>query len=345
MAYSTGTAATPIDLVNDLATFIEANGWTRDSLANEGSGRRYHAHRSGQYLNMRGYVNEQPSSSLLDEGGATFSSPPAGVYSVAMNLGTAYSGATAWFNQTGVPTRSPKYHAVGAVDLTVSMTYHFFAQNSGDQIFAIVEYGTGKFQWFGFGVMTKYGSWTGGDFLFGSMRGVGTPVTSYSRIGGPYKFFPAASTYAPFGDNPGVPSFVNVDVDAETGWHEALSMDNSAVSGRRVVDINVQAQIPFAVSSPNSVNSIAPMLPIKIYVCRNAVTGMAPNGQDIGTLTPLGEIPGFFACWIENFVPGQQVTLGSENYRVFPWCGKGSTGTDFSTSDRFSGYYGFAVKE
>lgn len=342
MAYSTATAATPTALVNDLATFIEANGWTRDSLIAEASGRRYHAHRSGQYLNMRGYINEQPSSSLLHENGSS-TAPPTGVYSVAMNLSTAYSGATTWFNQTGVLTRTGAYHAVGATDLSASMTYHFFAQNSGDQIFVVIEYASGKYQWFGFGIMTKSGTWTGGDFMFGSNRGTGTIASNASRIGGPYKFYNIGNTLTPFSDNPGPPSFVKVDVDAETGWHEALSADNFAPTKRRVVDMNVGLQTVMSSGSPNSVNSVSVFAPVKICVSRTAAGGMSA-GTSVN-YAPLGEIPGFFTCWIENFVPGQQVTFGSEDYRVFPWCGKGTSATNFNTSTRLSGYFGFAIKE
>lgn len=341
MAYDTGSATDTIDLVNKFATFVEANGWTRDSLANEASGRRYHAHNGSQYVNMRGYLNETPSSSLMEDNGTGFQNPPAGCYSVALNIGTAYNGANPWFQQTGAATRSGEYTTVGISLLTASMTYHFFTQNSGDQVFAVVEYASGKYQWFGFGVMEKYGSWTGGEFMFGSTRGVGATISS--RIGGPYKYHQTSTRATIMQDNSGIPSHATVDVDSETGWHEALSGDNSTPSARRLIDINSRVHAALDNTSPNSVNAVAPFMPYKIYVSRSAASGMA-SGAGLG-FTPLGEIPGFYSCWIENFVPAQQVTLGSDDYRVFPWCGKGATETDFNTSTRLSAFYGFAIKE
>ena len=83
MAYSTGTATDVVDLVNKLATFIEANGWTRDDLSNEGTGRRYHAHRGAQYLNMRAYLNEDPSSEIVADDDPVFAAVTAAPATIA----------------------------------------------------------------------------------------------------------------------------------------------------------------------------------------------------------------------------------------------------------------------
>ena len=342
MAYSSGTSTDVVDLVNDFATFIEANGWTRDDLSNEGTGRRYHAHRGSQYLNMRAYLNETPSAEI-DQAAA-------GCYGVAFNIGTGYSGATAWHKQAGAPPFSSLYLTAGISKATGAInSYHFFAHNSGDQIFAVVEYASGQYQYIGFGLMEKYGTFTGGDFMFGSTEGV--RATFSGQCGAPFQAqLPSGSPTSPIAighESRGVIALATVTVDAESGWHTASAMD-SGNSQRRIVNINSLPYLHEVLASPNSINGVAALHPMKLYVSRTASSGQHNlSGQN---LAPLGEIPNFFPCSIASFTPAQQVTFGATNYRVFPTAAKGLTYVSYNDgsstpANRTSGYFGFAIKE
>lgn len=325
MAYETGTATGVIDLVNKFATFIEANGWTRDTLADDGSGRRYHAHRGLQYLNMRGYVNEAP--------GANFdSATSSGVYSVAFNIGTAYSGATTWYNQTGVPIGTSTTYGCAGMTLTSGAitAYHFFAHNSGDQVYAVIERASGFYTYLGFGLLTKYGSFTGGDIFFGGQSGV-----TASTDGG-FAFLGWTSYSS--GQSKG---YVKVDVDSQAGWHWGAG---ESYQGRdttlRYVRDDTHGSLYTIGQQPNTHNGLSVVRPVKVRVEREA-THLSTTA-----LSPIGEIPNIGTFVIaDSIVPGQQVTYGSENYRVFPYFAKDTNVGYTQRQTTHSGREGWAIKE
>lgn len=333
--YETNTYTDPTDLVNKFAVFIEANGWTRDDLSNEGSGRRYHAHRGSQYLNMRAFINESPpSGATIADGGST------NVYSVAFNIGTGYSGASAWYGQAGVPTNSSgRPRSAGIQDILTTGTYHFFAHNSGDQIVVVVEYASGYYDRLYFGLLEKYGTWTGGDYFGGSRTGVQRAATTTPVP--PFGFFRGSHNGGELSANMGETiALVNVDVDAETGWH----WNTRALYGaarRTLRDFhNINAFAAGNAIQPNTTNSLAVMFPVIAYVNRST------TDANTTTASPIGEIPKVFYINLATLVPGQQITLGSTDYRVFPFWKKNSGKALPATGvSGHSGWYGFAVEE
>lgn len=330
MAYETGAATGVVDLVNKFATFIEANGWTRDDLSNEGTGRRYHAHRGLQFVNMRGYVNESP--------GANFDSTAnTGVYSIAFNIGTGYSGATPWYNQAGVPIgTSTKYGCSGMTLVSGAITaYHFFAQGGGDVIYAVVERTSGIYTYIGFGLVTKYGTWTGGDFMFGGQSGV-TNSTSAGK-----GFFGVFSFSNLEGQTKG---YVKVDVDGETGWHWGTGGDafSNRDTTKRYIGDTLASLVFSAGMEPNTHNGLTTVQPVQIIVERTA------SHLSTGVQSLIGEIPftGLFNIG-ESIVPSQQITFGTDNYRVFPFFAKNSSavGSTAFASTTHSMRLGWAIKE
>ena len=55
--YASGAATSPTDLLNLLVTFITTQGWTIDSNTTDGSGKRVHAHKGSNYINLRAAMN------------------------------------------------------------------------------------------------------------------------------------------------------------------------------------------------------------------------------------------------------------------------------------------------
>lgn len=330
MAYSTGSATGVNDLVDKLATFIEANGWTRDSLGNEGSGRRYHAHNGSQYLNVRAHTNETVNSNVAQSS----SGNSANVYGVAINIGTGYSGASAWYNQAGVPQGlSSKYMTAGIQRVTGAIpTYHFFAHNSGANIVCVVEYSAGFFQYFAFGVLAKYGSFTGGDYFIGSDTGVSSFAWGSSFLSPPLGFIssPVANTSA---------AFIKATVDAEAGWKFAQNNAANPTGVRRILDNITRFSGGLAIQ-PNTFNSVSVLVPVKAHCYRDTTNDATSNRS------PLGEIPNVFFVTMKTLTPGQQVAVGSDNYRVFPFFTKdATTDTPSSAGSGHTATYGYAVQE
>lgn len=303
---------------------MESNGWTRDDLSTEGSGRRYHSHRNSQYFNARALVAETTTEVIYNGSGRT---------GLAFNVGTGYSGGTAWYKQAGTPKNNTSVWIIAGLDaLAGAITaYHFFAHNSGDQIYVVVERTSGVYGYFGFGLFEKYGTLTGGDFMFGS--GPGADVSIHKGFG----------FYQPTYGGLGSPSSTNysvaaatVDVDAETGWHSSAVTPSIQSNVRRVIDLYHESQITGLYVSPNTLNSVSALQPVILYVFRDS------DNTTSSPTTPIGEIPNIFYCSIKSLVPSQQITLGSEDYRVFPFTTKGSSHEDIGNN---SGYIGFAIKE
>lgn len=339
MAYQTGSATGVVDLLTQFKAFCEANGWTTDSSIVDGLGRRWHAHNGTVYVNMRAYVAETPDVSI-----AKAASGASTATSIAMNVGTGYSGAASWFAQPGVCIGlAPPYQYItaGANGLTSAIpAYHFFAQNSGESILCVIEYLSGYYQMWGFGTLNKFGAYTGGEYYFGSLPGVAdtiviTPNTQMPGTG----FFPGgaqsltADSYAA--------SFIKADVDSETGWHASNKLTTGQISPhtRRCVADNRDRFVVTLAIQPNTMNSRSIMMPVVAYMQRDT------NNNTATLLSPLGELPETFWIDMTLLTPAQQIVLGSDEYRVFPFFHKNAGALYPSVADGHSGRYGFAVKE
>lgn len=330
--YETGSASGVVDLITKLEAFMATNGWTTDSFATEGSGKRLHAHRGSVFFNARAYAAETPDSDLYDVSGSCSA--------LAFNLSTAGTGGTRWFDKTGSPvSTTPKYMSAGLAGITGAVpTYHFFAHNSGDNIIAVVEYAAGYFQSFGFGTLNKYGTYTGGTYFFGSRTGVSNSIQSSNAI-------MPASGFISRDSNGGQasPAFISLSVDAETGWHWSDSLSAGRDSTKRYVRCNEARFEATLGGQPNSLNDLAVMMPVECTVERETTGGHDPSATHV---SPIGEIPGVYYLKILNLTPGQQITLGSDDYRVFPFYHKiASTDTPSSLGTGHSATLGFAVKE
>jgi hypothetical protein len=331
--YETGTATGVNDLLAKLRDFCEANGWTRDSDVTEGTGKRWHAHRGAVYINFRSFVAETPSSNVAN---ATV-----GVAnSIAFNVGTGYSGASAWYNQAGVPQgTSSKYMTAGITRTSAAIpTYHFFAHNSGDNVIAVIEYESGKYQFLAFGTLTKFGTYTGGQYFVGSRSGVDNTAFGGNGLIPRVGFFDAESN-----SSTDSPAFINATVDAEAGWKwSRKTQTNRPTSSIRHIFDNLARYAAMNSIQPNTVNDLFVYLPVVATVYRDTSNNDASSFR-----SPLGELPKVFYTKISTLVPGQQATLGSTNYRVFPFYIKDSseaTPTSVGTNGH-SSFWGFAVEE
>nr|WP_180167697.1 hypothetical protein [Stenotrophomonas sp. SbOxS2]NYU00911.1 hypothetical protein [Stenotrophomonas sp. SbOxS2] len=61
-------------------------------------------------------------------------------------------------------------------------------------------------------------------------------------------------------------------------------------------------------------------------------------------LSPIGQVSGLRACYLEKLEPEQEVTIGQETWVVFPWLRKYPMSTD-PNAPHASGNYGWAVRK
>lgn len=169
MAYQTGTATSPTDLLQKIQAFIAANGWTIDAGATDGTGYRLHAHRGAVYVNLRSAINE-----LRDSGG-TFTPAYGNNAFTGINIytGDGYNSANDWRSQSGGPLGVGTSYNVGNVMPLPAgsiAAYHFFANDSGDHIACVIEKTSGIFTHLGWGnSIEKCGTYTNGEYFFGAV--------------------------------------------------------------------------------------------------------------------------------------------------------------------------------
>jgi hypothetical protein len=145
MAYETGVASTPADLLSKFLTFAVTNGWTSTACT---SG---YALSKGQVV-----VGVASDSDEIFGRGAT-----------AVNAGAAWNAQT---NNSGW-THSAN---LGVGPFTA---YHFYSlTESGKELLAaVVEISSGVFRHFLICDLIKYGTWTGGPYTNSTYHNTGTP--------------------------------------------------------------------------------------------------------------------------------------------------------------------------
>lgn len=341
MAYLTGTAVSPTDLLQKLVTFLTNNGWTQDMSQADGAGWRAHLHKGTLYINLRASHNEA----------GIWSAQNANAYTLNCYTGTGFSAASNWRSQAGGPIGNGTSNTVGCtMNLGLAtVTYHFF-QDATDNVVVVVERTAGWFVYSGWGSsLTKVGSWTGGTYCFGSnqMENQASLDRSNSIASSVCPMNHGGSAYGGTGGQGGLSTdraFVRCDVDSFTGKYLAVGADATfwqrgytgklAFSALPTVNSNgdetsdywssgLDIQFPHyaAYSYFNTINKgvhrrttsafngRANMLPILLFAQRDA-----------GGFSLIGHAPTVLFCnGVGNgFAAGQLYTVGPDNYRLFP---------------------------
>lgn len=130
--YDTGSYTTMESLIEAIRIFVGLNGWSQAAYSSDGTGRRLHIHRNGQYINIRSAVAEAPFS------GANSRT----ITGLGINGSTGNGGGN-WDAQAGAGNMSGFGGMVPDLYNSGSHTYHLFAPDNGDQIFLFV--GSGDF--------------------------------------------------------------------------------------------------------------------------------------------------------------------------------------------------------
>src|SRR5438477_3589060 len=128
-SYQTGTASSPSNLLQTLATWLTAQGWTVNQSATDASGWRLHVSKNSYFMNLRAAMNETIWNTQNRAG-----------YGIGLYGGTGYSGAAAWNAQAGAPNASGGAIVVGAsmnLNSGAIVAYHFL-DDGNDHITVVV---------------------------------------------------------------------------------------------------------------------------------------------------------------------------------------------------------------
>ena len=330
MSFQNSSATDAKDLVQQLNTFLAANGWTSDASAADGAGWRVHLHKGSQYVHLRAQINENPP--FVDR------NPTLG-YSIALYLGTAYASGNAWNQQnTGAPQESGsvvKPVGVGCKLANAAIpNYYFFTDSGNNNVAVVIENQSGIYSHFGWGMMTPVGTITGGDYFFGSRGGFNLHDTSNSGAGDGVSA--SANCPAIVEDLYNLPSFfIRCDVDSFTGLWLSGGLTASALNGwtgKNAItpmgggnngNLNTRnSEVPlyyfsygavgdFQSGQTSLIDGRANLLPVLFYALR--------DGSGTG-YSPVGFIPTIFATnGVGNgFSPAAIYSIGADNYMMFP---------------------------
>jgi len=322
MAYELGTSSSVTDLLDKFRLFAVAQGWSVNRWVTAGSGRELCIQKGSAFFNFRAWSNE----TMLVNG-----STGTNKFGITLNGSDGYSAGATWDRQPGYPVRGTtsggdQAHVLFPLVTTVGPfpAYHFFAPDT-KTLFAEVEVTTGTFLRFGCGALDLFNPSapgggrfcysTGGEHVtssttWGSWLGSDADHTSFAMELVPFRG-------ADYAENNGGPSFGSM-VRAQFG-----SLDNWAGSGRTTTETALQAACQgggvhdkvLREYSSNPLNGVGLLLP-------NVVSLNVSNEF----LSPIGVIPGMRFMDMSNYLPGDEFTLGTDTWKVFPWYSKGGIG-------------------
>jgi hypothetical protein len=322
MAYQNGTVTNPTDLLQKLATFIVANGWTQDMSQADGTGWRLHAHKGVVYINLKTAIN----TTLAAEYFADQYSRNAGYGALMLYGGTGFASGTNWRDQAGAPKNATTpANTIGAgmvLPQGAIAGYHFFADSTGDNIVVVVEKTSGIFAHCGWGTsLNKLGTWTGGPYFFGSTAGY---AISYNQAALNPGFAYSAETPGISGDPRDVSystTFIRADVDAFTGKWIGVGSTTTGYAGytgkvgRSIVPVNdgtlngLPSYSDYYNRLTSKMTGQSLMLPVRLLVDR-----------DTGGSSFVGSLPNIFLCnaWDKGYTAAAEYLWGTDTYMVFP---------------------------
>ena len=308
MAYETGSASSPSDLLDKLRAFLLTNGWTINSFITIGSGKRLHIQKGSCYYNFRAYHGETVSDvdDLNSERTTNF-------WGIGGYPSDGYSGANNWNSQPGCPLYGYYYRGGYANQLSSAIpTYHFFTYTDITEVHVVIEFVTGKFQHINFGDLQKYNpSALGGCWM--SM-----PTSMDSQLPHSYgQDFLTASSMVPFrgasylGAGGYNSSAIRVNIDNHDGW--AFEGSGDSISNSPIAAVGphyYNQEFETATTSPYSWQT--QLLPYVIGIVRSNAS-----------VSPFGEIKHLRELDITNYIEAEEIVLGPDTWKVFPLYQKG----------------------
>jgi len=307
MAYETGTATGPSDLATKLSTFLTTNGWTEDDTAS-----------SSPTLEV-----------LLNDGGSFYVSLICTASSLRIIPNTGYSGVAASDEQPGSAFDNNGWTADRGLVQNFAgpyTAYHFFLDQSadvpdGDQLIVVVEQDTELYRMFAFGTLKKFGTYDGGQFV---------SHDNHDTISGTDQF---GNTSGLFGNDvssgntdQGIVRVGGLDSLSEDWMGQESVTGHSGASGRRMAwsapsgnESGFGGEI-FPLTLKASYSTFWPLFPIHCMVSRD-LDDSSPT-----SISFAGSVPMCFGINTRDFDPGQVLTIGSDDYLVFP---KGRKSNDF----------------
>lgn len=312
MAFQTGSATSQENLIGILATFAVAQGWTQDELDNTNN--RASLHKGNIYVHFRWSGTEGGGANniaMYQSLGFTPGNNPDGHPD---DSGNGVNGT--------VLSSERRVSGIGDGPFT---NYWFFQNTSPDYIYVVLEFSPGLFRHFGFGMIDKVGDWTGGEWVAGHvwlLNGVADDAPDanqhtllmdgvHGNTTGTTELEPATIHIE------GLPNqFASKWGNVGGGHDQGASWNGVDGGGNARSPVIGGFRGGFAVrrfgkSAANPLNGFVPLIP-----CPIVYIDKTPAGDD--ELYLLGWMPDVRHIQMKHFTPAQIVTIGSDDWYIFP---------------------------
>lgn len=343
MAYETGTSTSPGDLLVKLFDFLDGTGnWTNHVDISSAAQTPPYGFISSvgspeteKFISL-GLSWDSDDIRLHPNRGWTGSGDPASQTDVSDDAGyTSNSGWPMINNVSGPHT-----------------AYHFF-ESGGDYCHVVLEYSAGFYRHFGFGQLTKFGKWIGGEYYYGTYwnqtaSDIDNPTdTNHHTPHDPFVASPRAThMFGLQNDGTAFPTTTGRN-SPDTRWYVVTSTgDFGSGSGGNDGNGSDKSSIfcspgtrssgwdlPF-LGGPNSHNGFRPLIPFKYALISRE--GVPDPFYFLGSVKDSRRIS------MNGLTPGQTISNAGDTWHCFPVIRKGNFP---NTDTEYSYNWGIAYKE
>ena len=311
MSYTTGSAANIAAVKTALVNAATAAGWTS---ATDSDGKTVLS-KSGVYVRVDDTTDEQSNPALDLLGRTALESGPAPSVVSMRSMGSST--------------------AIEAI--TFPATYHIFtftaAADDADEVYCIINYGS-TYQWCAFGKSLQAGM-TGTGAWVAATSGYGTPdaaiyLTSTGAgnyTGGDFTsaalFLTSSTSVSRTANRNG---WVHTELDASYPWSLAYGANDGTIVG-------VKAYTELFDAQPNAMTGEGVFLPVRAYKSMPS--------------TKYSQVLELLHCRhvrIDNYNDEQIITLGTDQWMVFPWYKKSLTEPNGGSGKYHTGTFGWALR-
>lgn len=313
MAYQTGTVNSLADIQTVIRTFLVGNGWTWDA----GS-----------------------STIYKDDVFVTFVAPSGD--KVLFQAKTALSGGSSAPAQAGVGRMV--HDRVGNVPAVITYPATYWAFLADDEFYFVIGYDVTRYQFVTWGKSTlEVGVGATGMFISGTINNQ-APSTSVSGLacaiwitpstGGSTFWYGTRSGAAFWQTTAEVSSGINLNCDQVHTTLDGSSWDLSDGSALTRAWVGAGAFGNLMSVLPSGWNSESPLLPIRAYKRR-------PESK----VSLVLDLQHARYCRVDNFADREIVTIGPDQWQVFPFHRRNMSARNGGTSLGHTGTFGWAIRK
>lgn len=330
MAFETGSAIDMDDLIAKISTFATANGWTEDRRDNVNG--IFGLSKNSMFISFR-WDDTDPDVLSIHQATAVLPASGTEPGDVTGDSGNGYNTST---SHTNANLRDERSVEIGGGPYP---SYHIFEQDSGPAyLHIVVESTTDVFHHFGVGELNKVGDgWTGGEYVYGQRHVITThsSTTSTWLLDG---FLSSQSgedeRYSATIRMTGLPSQPAGSVYGNVwGNRTATPPTDSAANPKAFIQGGYRAGPltgPWGLFTGSKTTGYIPMYSIAAFY-----------GDTVNSFAYLmGWMPDVRGVAVQSFAPKDEVTIGADDWVLFPAQQRDSAPTSTTT-----GFMGIAYKK